>query len=105
MDACINLSTQLAFLTQQLQRRKLAYGQHQRVASQGWNPYRPMEQVQYVDNPYLNTYNPGLQLPPNLPLNTNSKAPQPPQEKKTNLEEAMVELAKFPFELAKSHTE
>ena len=48
MDVVIKLSTQIALLTQQLQMRPQAYGWHQRIGSHVWNPYRPMEQVQYV---------------------------------------------------------
>ena len=56
MDVVIELSTQITLLTQELQRRQLAYGWHQRVASHIWNLYRLMEQVQYVGNPDFNTY-------------------------------------------------
>ena len=57
----------------------------------------PMEQVQYVGNPYLNTYNFKMTISPKSLM----ECPQPPQEKKTNLEETMVELARSQAELAK----
>ena len=43
MEAVIELSTQIALLTQELQRRLLEHGWHQRVAIPIWNPYKPME--------------------------------------------------------------
>ena len=70
MDAVIELSTQISLLTQELRRMQLAYGRHQRVASHVWNPYRPMEQVQYVGNPYLNTYQSGWPYHPHLSRET-----------------------------------
>ena len=59
MEAFINLSTQISLLIQELQKRQLAYGWHQSVASQVWNSYMPREQVQYEGHPYLNTNNSG----------------------------------------------
>ena len=61
----------------------------------------PMEQVQYVGNLYLNTYNFRMTTSP-IPL---MECPQPPQEKKTNLEETMVELARSQAELAKTQNQ
>ena len=52
MDPFMELTTEMALLTQQL-----AYSQHQRARSQVWNPYISMDQVQCGGNPYLNTYN------------------------------------------------
>ena len=43
MEAVIELSTQIALLTQELQRRLLEHGWHQRVAIPIWNPCKPME--------------------------------------------------------------
>ena len=59
MDAFIELSTQISHLTQQLQMRQQAYGKHQRVASPVWHPNMPLREVQYVGNPYSNTYDSG----------------------------------------------
>ena len=56
MEAIIELSTQITLLTQQQKMRPQSYDQHQRVESQVWSSYRSMEQVHYVGNPYLNTY-------------------------------------------------
>ena len=95
MDVFTNLAAQMALLTQQVQRKQLAYGQHLRVECQVWNLYVPMEQVQYKasynqqhHNPYLNTYNSKWQHHSNLSWN----APQPPQENRSNLEDAMAKL-------------
>ena len=91
----------MALLTQQLQRRQQAYGLHQEVGCQGSNPYMPMEQVQYVDNPYLNTYSSGWMHNPYLSWNP----PQPLQEKKLSLEEAMANLANAQAQMAKAHAQ
>ena len=54
----------------------------------------PIEQVQYLGSPYLNTYNLRLLHHPKLSWNTNSNAPQPAQEKNSSLKDAMADLAK-----------
>ena len=61
----------------------------------------PMEQVQYVDNPYLNTYSPRWMHNPYLSWNF----PQPPQEKKLSLEEAMANLANAQAQMAKAQAQ
>ena len=66
MKAFIELSTQISQLTQQLQMRQQAYGRHQRVASLVWHQNMPLREVQYVRNPYLNTYDLGCQHHPHL---------------------------------------
>ena len=46
MDPFIELSTQLTLLSQQLEMRQQAYGQHQRVASPlMWHPNMPLSEV------------------------------------------------------------
>ena len=94
MDAINNLSTQTTLLSQQLQIIQL----QQRVASQPWNSYMQMEQVQYGGSSYLNTYNLGWQPHPHLSWNSNFNGPQPSQEKKAKLEEALEELVKVEAE-------
>ena len=101
MEAIIKLSTQISLLTQELKRKQLAYSRHQRVANHFWNPYRPMEQVQYVGNPCLNTYQSGWPHHSHLSWETSQNPPLPPHEELTNLEEATIELAKCQVELAK----
>ena len=64
-----------------------------------------MEQVQYVGNPYLNTYQSRWPYHPHLSWETSQNPPLPPHEELTNLEEDMVELAKSQVELAKSQFE
>ena len=96
------LSTQIALLTQQLQMRPQAYVPHQRVAIHVWNLYRPMEQVQYVGNPYLNTYQLGWPHHSHLSWETSQNPSLHPHEELKNLDESMVELVKFQVELAKS---
>ena len=49
MDSFMELSPELALLTQQL-----AHSRHQRARSQVWNSYISMDQVQYGGKPYLN---------------------------------------------------
>ena len=93
MEAFINLSTQNSLLARELQRRQLAYERHPRVASQVWNPYMPMEQVQHEGHLYLNTYNLGCQHHPHLSWETNENIPHPPQAKESNLEDEMAKLA------------
>ena len=94
MDAINNLTTQTTLLSQQLQIIQL----QQRVASQPWNSYMHMEQVQYGGSPYLNTYNSRWQPHPHLSWNSNFNVPQPSQEKKAKLEEALEELVKVEAE-------
>ena len=53
-----------------------------------------------MGNPYLNTYNSGWQHHPSFSWNTNLNAPQPPQEKRLNLEDVMAQLAKAQAEFA-----
>ena len=84
MDSFMELSPELALLTQQL-----AHSQDQRVRSQVWNLYISMEQVQYGGNPYSNTYNSGWQHYPNLSWEIRQSTPQ---QHKSSLEETMVEL-------------
>ena len=98
MDVINNLSTQITLLSQQLQIRQF----QQRVASQPWNSYMPMEQVQYGCSLYLNTYNSGWQPHPHLSWNSNFNVSQPQQEKKAKLEEALEELANVEVERAAS---
>ena len=57
-----------------------------------------MEQVQFGDNPYLNTHNSGWQHHPYPSWETSQNALQPPQEHNTCLEEAMAELARSQVE-------
>ena len=94
MDAINNLTTQTTLLSQQLQIIQL----QQRVASQPWNSYMHMEQVQYGGSLYLNTYNSRWQPHPHLSWNSNFNVPQPSQEKKAKLEEALEELVKVEAE-------
>ena len=76
-----------------------------KVASQVWNLYIPMGQVQYVGNPYSNTYD--LQWPyhPYLSMEKNQDVPQPPQLKKPNLEHAMAQLANAMAEMKNYHAQ
>ena len=53
----------------------------------------PSRDVQYVGNPYLNTYNSGWPHDLYLSWETSENIPQPPQAKVLNLERAMTELA------------
>ena len=53
----------------------------------------PSRDVQYVGNPYLNTYNSGWPHDLYLSWEISEKIPQPPQAKVLNLERAMTELA------------
>ena len=94
MDAINNLSTQTTLLSQQLQIIQL----QQRMANQPWNSYMHMERVEYGGNPYLKTYNSGWQPHPHLSWNSNFNVPQPSQEKKAKLEEALEELVKVEAE-------
>ena len=57
-----------------------------------------MEQVQYGGSSYLNTYNSRWQPHPHLSWNSNFNVPQPSQEKKAKLEEALEELVKVEAE-------
>ena len=94
MDPFIKLTTKMAFLSQQLQIRQIAYGRHQRVRGQVWNPHMLMDQVQCMGNPYLNTYSEGWQHYPNLSWATNLDVSQPLQVKESKLADVMVEWAK-----------
>ena len=105
MEIVINLSTKISLLTQELQRRQLVNDQHQKVSRQGWNSCMPMGQVQYVSNPYLNTYDSGFQYHPYLSWETNQDVPQPLQGKESNLEEAMVEMKNSHVQMATFYLE
>ena len=102
MEAFIELSTQLTILTQQLQMRQQSYGWHQRVASPIWHLNMPLREVQYVGNPYLNTYDLGFQHYPHLSWEKNENISQPLQAKELNIEDGMAKLARPMVELAKS---
>ena len=91
MDAINDLTTQTTLLSQQLQIIQL----QQSVASQPWNSYMHMEQVQYGGSL---TYNSRWQPHLHLSWNSNFNVPQPSQEKKAKLEEALEELVKVEAE-------
>ena len=93
MEAFIELSTQLTFITQELQMRQQAYSRHQRVASPICHMNIPLREVQYVCNPYLNTYNSGWPHHPYLSWETNKNIPQPPKAKDLKFKRVMAELA------------
>ena len=61
MDHFMELSTEMAFLTQQLRLRKMVNEHHRRVTnqvrSQVWQAYASMDDVQYGGTPYLNKHN------------------------------------------------
>ena len=91
MDAINDLTTQTTLLSQQLQIIQL----QQSVASQPWNSYMHMEQVQYGGSlTYNSRWKPHL----HLSWNSNFNVPQPSQEKKAKLEEALEELVKVEAE-------
>ena len=96
----MELSTELALLTQ-----KLANSHHQRVISQVWNLYMPMGQLVYWGNPYINTYDSRFQYHPYLSWETHQDIPQPPQEKKLNLEDALAKMENFQAQMATSYHE
>ena len=93
----MELSNEWALLNQQL-----AYSKHLKVRSQVLNPYMSMEQVQFGDNPYLNTDNSGWLHHPNPSWETSQNALQPPQEHNTCLEESMSKLARSQVEFTSS---
>ena len=52
----------------------------------------PLREVQYVGNPYLNTYESEWPHRPYFSWETNQDVPQPQQVKESNLENAMAEM-------------
>ena len=48
----MELSTEMALLTEQLRMRQIVNEHHQRVRSQVWNPHMFMNHVQYEGTPY-----------------------------------------------------
>ena len=91
----MELSSELTLLIQQL-----AHSRHKGARNQVWNPYIFMDQIQCGGNPYLNSYNLGLQHYLNLSWETCQSTPQPPQGHKSSLEETMVELRRAQAYLA-----
>ena len=69
------------------------------ITSLVWHLNMPLRDVQYVGNPYLNTYNSGWPHHPYLSWETSENIPQPPQAKELNLERAMTELASSRVEM------
>ena len=64
-----------------------------------------LREVQYVGNPYMNTYDLGWPHHAYLSWETNEHIPQLPQEKESNLERAIAELAKYQVEFSNSQVQ
>ncbi|KAH9768811.1 phosphatidylinositol-3-phosphatase myotubularin-1 [Citrus sinensis] len=106
MTALSNKLEHLHVSAIQTQECELCEGNHTNVNCQVGSPFASSsaEQAHYVSNfqrqqhnPYSNTYNPGWRNYPNLSWNNtqNTLAPPPgfqPQEKKSNLEDALTQL-------------
>ena len=91
MDPFIELTNQLALLSQQLRIRQLT-NQHQRrvttqTRSQVWQPYASMDFAQYGGTPYLNNHNFGWSQHPKTSWNTSYTTLHTPQVQRSNLEE------------------
>ena len=71
---------------------------HLRIVGEFNSHTHVLEQVQYGGSLYLNTYNSRWQPHPHLSWNSNFNVPQPSQEKKAKLEEALEELVKVEAE-------
>ena len=96
MDPFMELTTEMALLTQQLRLKQMTNEHHLRVInqvrSQVWQPYASIDYVQYRGTPYLNNNNFGWNHYSNTSWDTTHNTLRSPQVQRSNLEEAMDEL-------------
>ena len=109
MDPFMELSTEMAFLTQQLKLRQMANEHHRRLTnqkrSQVWQPYASIDDVEYGGTSYLNYHNFGWDHHSNTLWDTSHNTLQSPQVQRLSLEEAMDELRRTQVESTMAQTE
>ena len=102
----MELSTEMALLTQQLRLRQMANEHHRRVTnqvrSQVWQPYASIDDVQYGGTPYLNSHNFGWDHHSNTSWDTSDNNLQSSKVQRSSLVEAMDELRRTQAESTKA---